>query len=293
MRERVRRARRARPVVALVREAVERRRDRAVVLGEGSRAKRERYVDDLAQSRIARRLEADLVPHGPEEVRAIDQAAEAAVEGFGAVREIERHRDRDGADDRAGHGGFPLAEPLEQDVAAQRHAHRADTDGWLSPDDQPDDFVQIGGVPGVVERAEAIELAAARSEVQGDGAPAPGERLAREADDVVGARRAFEAVEHQHERRVGAGRVSPVEIDEVTVGGGDPLPPPPDPVTAEERAPDSLDVRVPAPPGRPERGRYSWPFSRSFATSGAISRARLSSSASLRFAIGCGIIRNL
>ena len=67
----------------------------------------------------------------------------------------------------------------------------------------------------------------------------------------------------------------------------------PDPVTAEERAPDGLHVRVPAPPGGPERGRYSWPFSRSFATSGAIARARLSSSASVRLAIGCGIIRNL
>src|SRR5262249_60549766 len=101
------------------------------------------------------------------------------------------------------------------------------------------------------------ELAAAGPEVQGDGAPAPGERLTREPDDIVGARRAFEAVQQQQERRVGPGGVGPVQVDEVTVRGDDPLPPPPDPVTAEERTPDRLHVRVPGPPGRPERGGYS------------------------------------
>src|SRR5262249_8480532 len=172
-------------------------------------------------------------------------------------------------------------------------ADGADAQSRLARDQQPDDLVEVVGVAGVVEGAQAGQLAAARAEVQGDGAPALGERLAREPDDGVGARRALETVQPPEERDAGAGGVGPVEVDEVAVRRGDALPPPPDPVTAEERAPDRLHVRVPGPPRGPERGGYSCPFSRSFATSGAISRARWSSSASVRFAIGCGIIRNL
>src|SRR5947199_5255530 len=126
----------------------------------------------------------------------------------------------------------------------------------------------------MIEGAEAVQLTAAGSEVQSDGPPAAGERLAREPHHVVRARRAFEPVQHQQERRIRPGGVGPVEVDEIAVRRGDALPPPPDPVTAEERAPDRLHVRVPAPPGRPERGGYSWPLSRSLTTSGAISRAR-------------------
>ena len=63
-------------------------------------------------------------------------------------------------------------------------------------------------------------------------------------------------------------------VDEVTVAGGDPLPPRPDAAAAEERTPDGLHVRVPAPPRRPERGRYSCPCRSSLTMSGTISRAR-------------------
>src|SRR5207247_11169385 len=74
----------------------------------------------------------------------------------------------------------------------------------------------------------------------------------------------------------------------------DARPPRRDAVTQEERDPEGLEMAVPAPPGWAERrGDYSCPCNRSFTISGAISRARWSSSASERFAIGCGISRNL
>ena len=111
---------------------------------------------------------------------------------------------------------------------------------------------------------------------------------------AVGSRGAFQAVEDQEDRRVRPHLTDrPVEVDEVVVRCGDPLPAPPQPVAPDERAPDRLDVAVPAPPGWPERGRYACPISSSFTISGTISLARRSSSASVRFAIGCGIIRNL
>ena len=81
--------------------------------------------------------------------------------------------------------------------------------------------------------------------------------MTHEPDGVVRLRRALEAVENQDQRRAGRRGVGPVEIDEVTVAGGDPLPPRPDAVAAEERTPDGLDVRVPAPPRGPERGVYA------------------------------------
>src|SRR5437899_12083277 len=99
----------------------------------------------------------------------------------------------------------------------------------------------------------------------------------------------------EKERRPGRPRgVYPVVGGDVTGARGGPLPPRPDAVRAEEPAPDGLEMAVPAPPGWAERrGDYSCPCNRSFTISGAISRARWSSSASVRFAIGCGISRNL
>ena len=116
--------------------------------------------------------------------------------------------------------------------------------------------------------------------------------LAEHAGDVVRARAALQTVQDQQERRSRGRRPrDPVEVDEVTVAGVDPLAPKRQAAAvAEERAPHRLQVTVRAPPGGAVR--YSCPCSSSFATWGAISRARCSSSASVRFAIGCGIDRN-
>src|SRR2546430_15780314 len=93
------------------------------------------------------------------------------------------------------------------------------------------------------------------------------------------------------QRRARGRRVQAIEVDEVTVGRGDPLTPGRDGAPAHERAPDGLRVAVSQPPRRAER--YSCPLSSSFTTSGTISRARRPSSASVRLAIGCGLERNL
>src|SRR5437867_2992828 len=185
-----------------------------------------------------------------------------------------------------------LAEPLEQHVAAQRDADGADADQRLALGEQADDGVEVVGVAGVIKARPPVGLAAARPEVQRDGAPARRARERQQAADVVRVAGALEAVEHQEQRRAGRrARVEPVEVDEVTVGRDDPLAPGRHAVPARERAPHGLRVAVTQPPRRAER--YSCPLSSSVTICGAISRARRSSSASVRLAIGWGIARNL
>ena len=120
-------------------------------------------------------------------------------------------------------------------------------------------MIEVVGVTRVIELRAPIQLSAARAEVERERAPPPRRGVAHEADGVVRARGALEAV--KDEKSGGAGRcltVHPVEVDKVAVGQHDALPPRPDPATAEERAPDGLEMAVPAPPGRPERsGDYS------------------------------------
>src|SRR5205823_5158389 len=276
-------------------EAVEPRGHGVVVLGERPGAHRERKVHARGEASVAERLEADLPAHRAKEVGRIDAPAEPAVQHLCARRELERHRDGDGPDELPWRIGAPLAEPLQQDVAAERDADRDEARRGLALQQQRDHVLEVVGVPRVVELRQAVQLAAARAEVQRDGAPAAGERQGHEALRVVRARRALEPVEDEEQRRARAAlAVRPVEIHEIAVARGDPLAPHAEVRAApEERAPRGLDVRVPAPPGGSERrGAYSWPCSRRFTTSGAISRARWSSSASVRFAIGCGIARN-
>src|SRR5262249_33936293 len=140
-------------------------------------------------------------------------------------------------------------------------------------------------------------LATARTEAEDDRAPLPRGRFQQQSPDVVRANAALEAVQDEQERasvsamRTGRSRLRPVEVDEITVGGGHALSPQRQIPPAEERAPDRLQVPIPAPPRGPVR--YACPCSRSFATSDAIPRARSSSCASVRFAMGCGIARNL
>src|SRR5207244_12984521 len=100
------------------------------------------------------------------------------------------------------------------------------------------------------------------------------------------------------------------EVDQVDVRRAQALPPERgERGPTEERAPEGLKVRPPEPPrgvvvggrglhlGRPGLGAlrrgYSWPWRSSFTISGAISLARCSSCASVRFAMGCGRARNL
>src|SRR5262245_2509555 len=281
------------PVVALVCEPIERRRDQTIVAGERPRAAHLVHVYHTRQLPIAGGLVDHLGPHRPQEVRRVDPAAWAAVEHARARREIERGRDRHGADDLRGCVGAALAQPFQQDVAAERHADDREAQAALAAGQHRDHLVEVVGVAGVIEREPPVQLPAARAEVEGDGPPAAGGGLAHEPDGVVRLRRALQSMEDENERRTGRRPVGPVEIDEVTVAGGDPLPPRLDTVAAEERTPDGLRVRVPAPPRGPERGLYAWPWRSSLTISGTISRARRSSSASVRLAIGCAIIRNL
>src|SRR5215472_14645545 len=141
----VARAARLVPVISLVREAVERRGDVVVVLGEGSRPQRGRHVD-LAVVEV--RLGPDLGPHGPQEVRRVEGPRQTAVEHTGARGEIEGRRDDGRAHHGVGGAFSQLAEPLEGDVAAERDAHQPDPARRLALAQALDDRGEIGGLAG-------------------------------------------------------------------------------------------------------------------------------------------------
>jgi hypothetical protein len=56
-------------------------------------------------------------------------------------------------------------------------------------------------------------------------------------------------MEDQHDGRRRRA-IQPVEVEEISIGGGDPLAVQRDAAAARERAPDGLEVSVPTPPGR-------------------------------------------
>ena len=78
----------------------------------------------------------------------------------------------------------------------------------------------------MIEARQAVRLAAARPEVEDDRATAGRAGVAEHAGDVVRARAALQTVQDQQERRSRGRRPrDPVEVDEVTVAGVDPLAP--------------------------------------------------------------------
>src|SRR5262249_50939424 len=121
---------------------------------------------------------------------------------------------------------------------------------------------------------------------------------------IAQARRACEPRQQKEESRAGGRGGEPVEVDEVAVRREEALPLEGGAIEpAQERAPHRLEVSTPVPPrwavarglhlGEAWPFDYSWPCRRGFTTSGAISRARWSSCASVKFAMGCGTARNL
>src|SRR3989475_886574 len=289
------------------REAVEGRGHEPIVLGEGPRAKGGGQVEEPV-------IEALLLPElgleRPQKARRVHGAVQPAVEHAGARGEVEGRRDgRRGP--HLGRGAFALlTQPVQEHVAAEGDAGGPDPEGGLADGQGAHDPVEILGFARVVHARGQVDLSTARAEVEGHGAPAPLLRLAHEATDVVRLARALEAVKDDDEGSAPLARGQPVEVDEVAVRRAHALPPELGELgPTEERAPEGLKVRPPEPPrrvvvggrglhlGRPGLGAlrrgYSWPWRSSFTISGAISLARCSSCASVRFAMGCGRARNL
>jgi hypothetical protein len=118
-------------------------------------------------------------------VRGIEEAVQPAIEGGRARGEIEGHGDGDGGGDLVGCLLASLAQPLEDDVAAQRHAGEADRGAGRRLDQAPQHEIEIGGLARVIEPAQPVELAAARAEVDDDPAPAGVLHQAHQAQRVV------------------------------------------------------------------------------------------------------------
>ena len=178
-------ARRLRPVVHLVAEAVERRRHHTVVAGEGPRPARRRDIDE---ARVVPRLLDHLRPHGLQEVGGVDETAEASVEHARAGGHVEGHRDADRPENLRRRCLTDLPEPLQKDVAAEGHADDADGNAGCARGERLDQPGEIAGVAGVVEAREAVQLAAAGSEVEGDAVPAGRAADPQQPGDVVRAR---------------------------------------------------------------------------------------------------------
>src|SRR5262249_35874036 len=106
---------RARPVIALVGKAVERRGERAVVLGERVSAQHRRHVDEAG---IEAGLRADLGLQRAQEVGRVDDARKSSIEDTRAGGEVVRRRDGDGADELGWRSLAVFPEPLEEHVPA-------------------------------------------------------------------------------------------------------------------------------------------------------------------------------
>ncbi len=171
-------------------------------------------------------------------------------------REVVRDRERGGGGDEALAG--VLAEPLEEDVPAERDTRREDRPA-VPRHERPEDEVEVRRLAGVVEaRAlvrdrprEVRKVARAETEVQDRG---PETRLHREREEALGVdgvRAALEPVEDQERRRAGRnGRVRVVEEERVAVGRRQRLAAEGDlPAGAREAPPDRLQVSASQPPG--------------------------------------------
>ena len=257
----VRAAAGARPVVALIGEAVDRRRRQPVVHGERPGPQGGGHVHEAV---VEPTLRPDLGPHAPQEASGVERPIEPAVEALGARGQIERSGDgRSGA--HLGRGTLAaLPEPLEGHVAAQGNADQPQRGRGLPLDQLPDHPVEIRRLARVVEAGPPVQLAAARAEVEHHRPPAQGGRLPQEATGVMGARGPFEPVQDDDE---GGIPLEPIQVQEIAVGSGPalaaerrPAEPP------EEGPPHGLEVAAPVPPGRlvarlhsPSAPAYSWP----------------------------------
>src|SRR5262250_3333318 len=150
-------------------EAVERRGDEAIVLRESPRAARRRQVEESA---IEMRLLVELGLHGGEEVRGVQAAVEPAIEHGGAGGEIEWRRDGYRGRHRHRHAIAELAQPLEDDVPAQRDADQAQAESRLTIEEAADQEVEVSRVARVIEATGTIHLAAAGTEMHHEAAPA-------------------------------------------------------------------------------------------------------------------------
>jgi hypothetical protein len=177
-----RRAARPRPVIVLVGEAVERRGHHAVVLGKGPRPHRGRQVHEAGKPL---RLVAHLAAERAHEVLRVDGATEPAFQHARAGGEIEGHRDGHGGAERLWRVRAALAQPLEQDIAADGHADDAQADIGLALREQADDGGEVPGVAGMIEAWEPVQLAATGAEAEHDRAPAPRPHVPEQTLDVV------------------------------------------------------------------------------------------------------------
>jgi hypothetical protein len=145
------------------------------------------------------------------EALGVEAAHGGALQKVGAGAEVVGHRDGD----RGLHERFPriaeLAEQLEQRVAAEREADgaaRACRHGARPADAAR---ARCRRVAGMIEARRAVRLAAARAEVEADGADAARGQLAVGVDGIAAACGSLEAVQQQHERA--HGRAAPPRRD--------------------------------------------------------------------------------
>src|SRR5713226_8576532 len=101
----------------------------------------------------------------------------------------------------------------------------------------------------MVEARRPVHLTAAGAEIEHSAPEPETRRFLEEARDVMRARRAFEAVQDEDERRAGRRGLEPVDIHEVAVRRVAALAPQSRTVElANQRAPDRLEVTAAVPP---------------------------------------------
>ncbi len=140
----------ARRVVVVLRapEAVERRGHRVVEVEEGPGRSHLRDVETGSRLRVPVQELPGLLPQAAQERRGVD-GSEPLLELPRARLEVVRDRDRRGR----GEAGLArvLAQPLQEDVSAERDADRRERDARLRGDEGRDEVVEVGRLPRVVE----------------------------------------------------------------------------------------------------------------------------------------------
>ncbi|MCY1516751.1 hypothetical protein D9M68_514010 [compost metagenome] len=152
--------------------------------------------------------------HLAHEMRLVDPG-ETEGDAVGALVQAIGHRDRHGALQAAAFTGFP--EVLEQHIAAQRVAHRVERRQWTAGAQVADGGCQVFADARVVAPGQQVGLARTAAPVEGDAGPAAIGQFLLQAEHIVRGGRSGQAVQDQHQGRIGLVGAMPVQVEEVAV----------------------------------------------------------------------------
>jgi hypothetical protein len=111
----------------------------------------------------------------------------------------------------------PLAEELEEDISAERHASEYDGCLRILREQAIEHEGEIRRFAGMIKPRGSIRLVAAAAKDHQIGGPPSALRLAKKTGDIVRTYRSLEPVQKEESRRT-RGSIETMEVDEIAVG---------------------------------------------------------------------------